>query len=120
MFGRFEAEAPNVLWTGDVLHGPLIGGKKTYLFAFLDDHSRFITGYRWGWSEDSLHLAAAFKRAVAARGLPGTAYVDNGACFVDETIAVTCAKLGIRITHSPPYRPRLTGQSLDHLPVVLP
>jgi len=74
--GRFEAEAPNVLWTGDVLHGPLIGGKKTYLVAFLDDHSRFITGHRWGWSEDSLHLAAAFKRAVAARGLPGTAYVD--------------------------------------------
>ena len=110
MFGRFEAEAPNVLWTGDVLHGPLIGGKKTYLVAFLDDHSRFITGYRWGWSEDSLHLAAAFKRAVAARGLPGTAYVDNGACFVDETLAVTCAKLGIRITHSPPYRPPLTGQ----------
>ncbi|HLN65708.1 MAG TPA: hypothetical protein VK280_00335, partial [Streptosporangiaceae bacterium] len=58
-------------------------------------NTRFITGHRWGWSEDSLHLAAAFKRAVAARGLPGTAYVDNGACFVDETIAVTCAKLGI-------------------------
>ena len=108
--GRFEAEAPNVLWTGDVLHGPLIGGKKTYLVAFLDDHSRFITGYRWGWSEDSLHLAAAFKRAVAARGLPGTAYVDNGACFVDETIAVTCAKLRIRITHSPPYRPEGRGK----------
>ena len=97
-------------WTGDVLHGPLIGGKKTYLVAFLDDHSRFITGYRWGWSEDSLHLAAAFKRAVAARGLPGTAYVDNGACFVDETIAVTCAKLRIRITHSPPYRPEGRGK----------
>ena len=110
VFGRFEAEAPNVLWTGDVLHGPLIGGKKTYLVAFLDDHSRFITGYRWGWSEDSLHLAAAFKRAVAARGLPGTAYVDNGACFVDETIAVTCAKLRIRITHSPPYRPEGRGK----------
>src|SRR6266566_4758089 len=31
VFGRLEAEAPNVLWTGDVLHGPLIGGKKTYL-----------------------------------------------------------------------------------------
>ena len=74
-------EAPNEMWTGDVLHGPLIGGKKTYLVAFLDDHSRFVTGARWGWSEDSLHLAAAFKRAVAARGLPARAYVDNGACF---------------------------------------
>ena len=110
VFGRFEAEAPNVLWVADVLHGPLIEGKKTYLFAFLDDHSRFITGHRWGWSEDSLHLAAAFKRAVAARGLPRTLYVGNGACFVDETTAVTCAKLGIRITHSPPYRPEGRGK----------
>ena len=40
VFGRFEAGAPNVLWVADVLHGPLIGGKKAYLFAFLDDHSR--------------------------------------------------------------------------------
>jgi putative transposase len=99
-----------VLWVADVLHGPLIGGKKTYLFAFLDDHSRFITGHRWGWSEDSLHLAVTFKRAIAARGLPRTLYVDNGACFVDETTAVTCAKLGIRITHSPPYRPEGRGK----------
>ena len=29
--GRFEAEAPNVLWTGDVLHGPHVAGRKTYL-----------------------------------------------------------------------------------------
>ena len=28
VFGRFEAEAPNVLRVADVLHGPLIGGKK--------------------------------------------------------------------------------------------
>ena len=42
MFGRFEAEAPNVLWVADVLHGPLIGGRKTYLVAFLDDHSRLF------------------------------------------------------------------------------
>lgn len=110
VFGRFEAEAPNVLWVADVLHGPLIGGRKTYLVAFLDDHSRFITGHRWGWSEDSLHLAAAFKRAVAARGLPRKLYVDNGACPGDETTAVTCAKLGIRITHSPPYRPEGRGK----------
>ena len=110
VFGRFEAEAPNVLWVADVLHGPLIGGRKTYLVAFLDDHSRFVTGYRRGWSEDSLHLAAAFKRAVAARGLPARAYVDNGACFSDETFAVTCAKLGILITHSPPYRPEGRGK----------
>jgi putative transposase len=31
VFGRFEADRPNELWTGDALHGPHIGGRKTYL-----------------------------------------------------------------------------------------
>jgi hypothetical protein len=33
VFGRFEAERPNALWTGDALHGPRIGGCKTYLLV---------------------------------------------------------------------------------------
>jgi putative transposase len=95
VFGRFEAGAPNVLWVADVLHGPLIGGKKAYLFAFLDDHSRFVTGHRWGWSEDSLHLAAAFKRAVAARGLPALAYVDYAGSWIMPTQARRSCSPGV-------------------------
>ena len=57
-FGRFEAAAPNDRWTGDALHGPVVGGRKTYLFAFIDDHSRAIVGYRWGHSEDTVRLEA--------------------------------------------------------------
>ena len=45
VFGRFEAGRPNEIWTGDALHGPRIGGRKSYLFVFLDDHSRAITGH---------------------------------------------------------------------------
>ena len=108
--GRFEAEAPNLLWTGDVLHGPHVAGRKTYLFAFIDDHSRLITGFRWGFSEDSLHLAEALKRAVAIRGVPVRLYVDNGACFSDEALPRYCAKLGIGLVHSPPYRPQGRGK----------
>jgi putative transposase len=37
-FGRFEAAERNDLWTGDALHGPVVGGRKSYLFAFIDDH----------------------------------------------------------------------------------
>jgi hypothetical protein len=49
VFGRFEAETPNERWVGDALHGPKIGGRKTYLFAFLDDHSRLAVGYRFAF-----------------------------------------------------------------------
>jgi putative transposase len=64
-FGRFEAAAPGDLWTGDALHGPVIAGRKTYLFAFIDDHSRALVGYRWGLSEDTVRLEAAFRAALA-------------------------------------------------------
>jgi hypothetical protein len=37
VFGRFETTEPNEPWVGDALHGPRVGGRKTYLFAFLDD-----------------------------------------------------------------------------------
>jgi putative transposase len=37
-FGRFECARPNEMWIGDTLHGPAVGGKKSYLFAFIDDH----------------------------------------------------------------------------------
>jgi putative transposase len=108
--GRFEAEAPNLLRAGDVLHGPHVSGRKTFLFAFIDDHSRLIAGFRWGLSEDSLHLAEALRRAIAIRGIPSRLYVDNGACFSDEALPRYCAKLGIALVHSPPCRPPRGGE----------
>ena len=37
-FGRFEASRPNEIWTGDAMHAIRLAGRRTYLFAFLDDH----------------------------------------------------------------------------------
>jgi putative transposase len=42
VFGRFEADRPNEIWTGDALHAIRLAGRKTYLFAFIDDHSRAV------------------------------------------------------------------------------
>ena len=111
VFGRFEAGRPNEIWTGDALHGPRIGGRKSYLFAFLDDHSRAVTGHRWGFAEDTVRLAAALRPALAARGVPEYVYVDNGSAFVDSWLLRACAKLGIKLVHSAPGRPRAAGRS---------
>jgi len=110
VFGRFEADRPNELWTGDALHGPRIGGRKTYLFAFLDDHSRAIVGHRFGFAEDTVRLAAALRPALASRGVPEGIYVDNGSAFVDAWLLRACAKLGIRLVHSTPGRPQGRGK----------
>ena len=110
VFGRFEAERCNELWVGDVLHGPMITDRKTYLFAFLDDRSRAVTGYRFGLSEDTVWLAAALRPALASRGVPGSIYVDNGTCYVDSWLLRACACLGIKLVHSAPGRPQGRGK----------
>jgi putative transposase len=101
-FGRFEAEVPNDRWTGDALHGPVIEGHKAYLFAFIDDHSRTLVGYRWGHSEDTVRLEAALRHGLACRGVPRSIYVDNGSAFVAAPLLRACAVLGIRLVHSRP------------------
>jgi putative transposase len=110
VFGRFEADRPNEIWVGDAFHGARLGGRKTYLFAFLDDHSRAVVGHRWGFAEDTVRLAAALRPALAARGVPSYVYVDNGSAFVDSWLLRACAKLGIKLVHSMPGRPQGRGK----------
>lgn len=109
-FGRFEAEAANVRWTGDALHGPTVGGRKAILFAFIDDHSRLLTGYRWARREDTVRLEAALRAGIASRGIPASIYVDNGSAFVDKQLLRACASLGIRLVHSRPGQPAGRGK----------
>ena len=109
-YGRFEAEHANDRWTGDAPHGPAVGGRKTYLFAFIDDHSRALTGYRWGLSEDTVRLEAALHSGLAARGVPRSLYLDNGSAMVSKQLLRACACLGIRLVHSTPHRPQGRGK----------
>ncbi|MDQ5839805.1 MAG: DDE-type integrase/transposase/recombinase [Chloroflexota bacterium] len=108
--GRFEATRPNEIWVGDGLHGPRIGGRKTYLFAFLDDHSRLVTAARWAFAEDAVRLSAALRPALQTHGIPDSVYVDNGSAFVDASLARICARLGMKLIHSRPYRPQGRGK----------
>lgn len=108
--GRFEADHPNEIWVGDGLHGPRIGGRKTYLFAFVDDHSRLVVASRWAYAEDAVRLSAALRPALQTHGIPQAIYVDNGSAFVDSSLLRICARLGIKLIHSKPYRPQGRGK----------
>ena len=110
VFGRFEASRPNEIWTGDALHAIRVQGRKTYLFAFIDDHSRAVMATRFGFAEDTVRLAAALRPALASRGCPEHVYVDNGSAFVDAWLLRACAQLGIKLVHSQPGRPEGRGK----------
>lgn len=109
-FGRFEAQAPMDRWTGDILHGPALGGRPAYLHAFLDDHSRQVMAARFTWHPDVIDLAGVLRWALAEHGAPSELYVDNGACYTDAWLRRACAVLGIRLVHSRPYRPQGRGK----------
>ena len=69
-----------------------------------------VTGYRFGFAEDTVRLGVALHPALAARGVPQTVYVDNGSAFVDSWLLRACGKLGIRLVHATPHRPQGKGK----------
>jgi transposase InsO family protein len=111
---KFEAELPNDLWQSDVMHGPLlsIGGKqrKSYLIAFIDDHSRLIPHGEFYFSEGLSCFMDAFAQALLKRGLPRKLYVDNGSAFRSRQLEYTTAALGIALVHARPYLPQGKGK----------
>ncbi len=109
-YGRFESKRRNELWMGDALHGPVVGGKKTYLLAFIDDYSRALVGYRWTYSEDTVRLEAALRQGLASRGVPDAILVDRGSAYVSPELARSCAVLGIRLIHARPRSPTTKGK----------
>ena len=125
-YGRYEAAAPNERWITDVLVGPWVpwprreGSVRGRLFLIVDDHSRLLADGRFYGQENARACQELLRRAITRRGVPAVLYADNGAPFSNAWLARTCAVLGIRLVHSKPYSPPLTGQSLDRLPVILP
>lgn len=111
---RFEAELPNDIWQSDSMHGPqvLVGDKrrKTYLFAFIDDHSRLVPYAEFYLSEGLPTYLKALSQALTKRGLPRKLYTDNGPAFRARNLEEITASLGIVLVHSPPYQPQGRGK----------
>jgi putative transposase len=112
---RFAFERAGELWMSDVMHGPAIeiGGKvkrKSCLIAFLDDATRVVPFAAFTLAENTAAFLPVFKHALLRRGLPQRLYVDNGANFRSQHLALICAKLGIALIHARPYQPQGKGK----------
>jgi transposase InsO family protein len=111
---KYEAAQPNDIWQSDVMHGPMVRAagrqRKTYLIAFLDDHSRLIPYAGFYLSEKLSAFMDAFEKALAKRGLPRKLYVDNGAAYRSHKLEFTCASLSIALIHARPYKPQGKGK----------
>ena len=92
-FGRYEADAPNERWIGDVLVGPFVphprapGSVRARLFLLVDDHSRLLVAGRWTGNETLRAGQEVLHAAILRRGLPESLHVD----YADLRVMPTCA-----------------------------
>jgi len=119
VFGRYEADRPNERWITDVLVGPWVpfpkidASVRAKLFLIVDDHSRLLVDGRFFAHENARACQELLRRAITRRGVPDVLYADNGAPFSNAWLSRTCAVLGVRLVHSKPYSPLLSGQYLS-------
>ena len=111
---RFAFRDAGEMWMSDVMHGPKVRDgrrrRKTFLIAFLDDATRVIPFAAFAFAENTTAFLPVFKQAIARRGIPARLYVDNGANYRSQQLAVVCAKLGIALIHARPYQPQAKGK----------
>jgi putative transposase len=115
---RFEADYANDLWQADMLQGPWLPDPKnpgkmrrSYLYAFIDDASRFLLSGRFFFKGDLPALELVFKRALQRYGKPHRVYYDNGMVFKSNHMKILCAELGIhKPIYTTPYRPQGHGK----------
>ena len=111
---RFAFEKAGDLWMSDVMHGPSVivesKRRKTYLIAFIDDATRVIPYAAFALSENTAAFLPVLKEAVLRRGCCRRLFVDNGAVYRTNQLALVCAKLGITLIHARPYHAQAKGK----------
>lgn len=112
---RHEKAIINQMWQSDVMEGFYVpdtnGDKKlVYLIGFIDDHSRRILHCQFYFDATLTRLEDCLKKAITKFGTPVSLYVDNGKIYISDNFKLICAKLGIRLIYSTPYKPTGKGK----------
>lgn len=109
---RWQAEAPNALWHGDVCHGPNIcdGKKPLRVHALLDDASRYIPIIEARHTEREQDMLEIWANALYRHGPPSAFYLDNGSTYRGEALRLACERIGTTLIHARPYDPQARGK----------
>lgn len=112
---RFAFQKACDFWMSDVMHGPAVicegrRKKKTFLIAFLDDATRVVPYAAFRLSENTASFLPCLKQAISRRGIPRRLFVDNGAAYRSQHLALVCAKLGITLIHARAHHPQAKGK----------
>ena len=111
----FERARANQLWQTDLFTFILKRqNRRVYLVAFLDDHSRFITGYGLHASQSTALVMEVLRAAITGFGTPEEVLTDNGSQYVTwrgkSAFAKECEKRGVKQIVASPHRPQTLGK----------
>ncbi|SMD21223.1 Transposase InsO and inactivated derivatives [Rhizobium sp. RU36D] len=116
--GRFEREAPNLLWQMDFKgYIQLTSGQCCHPLTIIDDHSRFAIGIEACLDQTMLTVRGRLERILRHYGLPLAIYTDNGNPWGTGVpnqwtrLRVWLLKLGIDLIHATPYHPQARGKN---------
>jgi transposase InsO family protein len=102
------------LWVADFMHGPKLRCgkhfKKAILHAIIDDATRYVVSARFYFKETVEVLLTEMMIATRRYGICQRLYTDNGPCYASVHLKIVCARLGIHLVHTPPYRPQGRGK----------
>jgi transposase InsO family protein len=112
---RFERAGANQLWQTDLFTFLLKRqNRRVYLVAFMDDHSRFITGFGLHASQSTALVLEVFRTAISSYGVPEEILTDNGTQYVTwrgkSAFTKELEKRGIRQVVASPRRPQTLGK----------
>lgn len=111
----FERAMPNQLWQTDLFTFMLKRqNRRVYLVAFMDDHSRFVTGYGLHATQSTALVIEVLRAALAAYGVPAEILTDNGSQYVTwrgkSQFSRELEKRGIKQIVARPRRPQTLGK----------
>jgi hypothetical protein len=111
----FERAKPNQLWQTDLFTFILKRqNRRVYLVAFMDDHSRFITGFGLHATQSAALVIEVLRASLAAYGVPAEILTDNGSQYITwrgkSQFSRELEKHGIRQIVAKPHRPQTLGK----------
>ncbi|HUT59357.1 MAG TPA: DDE-type integrase/transposase/recombinase [Phycisphaerae bacterium] len=112
---RFERARSNQLWQTDLFTFVLKRqNRRVYLVAFMDDHSRFLTGFGLHASQSAALVLEVLRTAITSYGSPEEILTDNGTQYVTwrgkSAFTKELEKRGIRQVVASPRRPQTLGK----------
>jgi len=111
----FERAKPNQLWQSDLFTFILKRqNRRVYMVAFMDDHSRFITGYGVHASQSGALVIEVLRAGIASYGAPQELLTDNGAQYITwrgkSAFTKELQARGIKHIIATPKRPQTLGK----------